>query len=163
VSVTAIGRRYKLGTDSIYRHSKAHLPAQLRAQLIAGPDLDIDLDKLKETESQSLLANLVALRHRLFASLDVAEECGDGAMISRIAGQLHNNLEITGKLLGDLGIGGTTINNVLIMPAYVEMRVELVKALAPYPEARHAVVEALRAIEDKAADAITNQKRDLAS
>jgi hypothetical protein len=139
------------------------LPPQLRAQLIAGPDLDIDLDRLKETESQSLLANLVALRHRLFASLDTAEECGDGAMISRIAGQLHHNLEITGKLLGDLGIGSTTINNVLIMPAYVEMRVELVRALAPYPEARLAVVEALRAIESKAADAITADKRDLAS
>jgi hypothetical protein len=117
---------------------------------------------LKETESQSLLANLVALRHRLFASLDVAEECGDGAMISRIAGQLHNNLEITGKLLGDLGIGNTTINNVLILPAYVEMRVVLFHALAPYPEAKLAVAQALHTIEAKAADAITADKRDLA-
>jgi hypothetical protein len=27
--------------------------------------------------------------------------CGDRCMISRIAGQLHHNLEVTGKLLGD--------------------------------------------------------------
>jgi len=39
------------------------------------------------TESQSWLASLIALRHRLFASLDSAEECGDGAMISKVAGQ----------------------------------------------------------------------------
>ena len=72
MSVRALAKRYQLGKDPLYRHAKAHLPAQLRASLIAGPDLDIDLDKLRETESQSLLANLVNLRGRLFSSLDVA-------------------------------------------------------------------------------------------
>jgi len=67
------------------RHRKAHLPAQLRAKLIAGPDIALDLERLRENESQSLLANLVALRHRLFASLDVAEEAGDSAMVARVA------------------------------------------------------------------------------
>src|SRR4051812_5422315 len=84
VSAYAISKRYCIGVDSIYRHAKNHLPPQLRAKLIGGPDSDIDLDKLREAESQSLLANLVALRHRLFASLDVAEEAGDGNMISRL-------------------------------------------------------------------------------
>ena len=60
----ALARRYRLGPDSVYRHSKAHLPPQLRAALLAGPDLDIDLDRLRETESQSLLANLIAIRRR---------------------------------------------------------------------------------------------------
>ena len=67
VSVSALARRYDLSTDSIYRHRKAHIPPQLRAKLIAGPDIDLDLDRLRENESQSLLANLVALRHGLFA------------------------------------------------------------------------------------------------
>src|SRR5215470_4734476 len=89
VSVTALARRYDLGTDSIYRHRANHLPATVRAKLLAGPDIEIDLDRLKEAESQSLLANLVALRHRLFAALDVAEECGDANMVSRITSQLH--------------------------------------------------------------------------
>ena len=75
-------------------------------------------------------------------------------MISRIAGQLHHNLEITGKLLGDLSTGGTTITNVTILPAYVEMRVELVRALAPFPDARQAVAVVLHAIEHKAAEAV---------
>ena len=143
VSAYAIGKRYGVGHDSVYRHAKAHLPPQLRAKLIAGPDLDIDVDRLKEIEGQSLLANLVALRHRLFHSLDVAEECGDGNMISRIAGQLHKNMEIVGKLLGDLGVGSTTINNVLISNSYVELRVGLTEALAAFPEARTAVAHVL--------------------
>jgi hypothetical protein len=112
----ALARRYRIGADSLYRHRKGHLPPQLRAALLAGPDIEIDLDKLRETESQSLLANLIAIRRRLFASLDAAEEHGDGNMISRVAGQLHHNLEITGKLLGDLGVGTTSITNILIVP-----------------------------------------------
>jgi len=60
----------------------------------------------------------VALRHRLFASLDVAEECADSNMVARITGQLHHNLELTGKLLGDLGVGGLT-QNILVLPVYV--------------------------------------------
>lgn len=163
VSVTAIAKRYKLGSDSIYRHSRNHLPPQLRASLLAGPDTDIDLDRLRETESQSLLANLIAIRRRLFASLDVAEEFGDGTMISRVAGQLHHNLEITGKLLGDLSAGATTINNVLVMPAYVELRVSLVNALRPFPEAARAVAQTLHAIEHKAADVVrADTSRELA-
>jgi transposase-like protein len=138
VAVSALARRYVVSTDALYRHRK-HIPAQLRAKLLAGPHVEIDLDKLRETESQSLLANLVALRHRLFAALDAAEENGDGFMLTRVSSQLHVNLETTGKLLGNLGVGATTIMNILVQPAYVEMRVELVRALAPYPEARQAV------------------------
>ena len=154
VSHSALARRYKLGTDSLYRHSRAHMPPQLRARLLAGPALDIDLDRLKEIESQSLLAHLVALRHRLFASLDVSEEAGDSQMVARVANQLHRNLEITGKLLGDLSSGGTTVTNILVQPAYVLMRIELVQALAPFPEARQAVAAVLHRIEHDAAEVV---------
>src|SRR5260221_11463314 len=143
VSVRALARRYGVTRDSLYRHQKSHLPPQSRASLIAGPDLDIDLDELRLTESQSLLVHLVALRGRLFSSLDVAEECRDGNMLARVAGQLHNNLEITGKLLGDLSSGHSSVTNILIAPQYVTMRVELVNALRPFPEAARAVAAVL--------------------
>jgi hypothetical protein len=84
-------------------------------------------------------------------------------MISRLAGQLHHNLEITGKLLGALNLGHTTVNNVLVLPAYVELRVGLVTALAPFPEARRAVAQVLHALEAKAVDHIEKQDRSLAS
>ncbi len=163
VSVRALASRYKLHRDALYRHLKSHLPPQLRASLIAGPDLDVDLDKLRETESQSLLVHLVALRGRLFSILDVAEEAGDGTMLARVAGQLHNNLEITGKLIGSLSSGHTSVTNVLVMPAYVDMRVSLVNALRPFPDAARAVAAVLHTIESKAADDITANPRELAS
>ena len=163
VSMGALSRRYAVGEDSLYRHVRnGHLPPQLRASLLAGPSIEgVDLDKLRDNESQSLLMNLIALRRRLFASLDSAEEAGDGNMLARIAGQLHRNLEITGKLVGDLSMGAT-INNVLIMPQYIELRVELVRALQPYPEARKAIAQVLHTIEHNAADAIAADTRELA-
>jgi hypothetical protein len=151
VSISALSRRFKVSTDSLQRHRQNHLSPALRAKLIAGPDLDIDLDKLKESESQSLLGNLVALRHRLFAALDAAEEYADGNMLTRVASALHANLELTGKLLGDLGVGSTNVTNILIQPQYIELRVALVQALASYPEAKQAVAQALHELESKAA------------
>lgn len=159
VSVRALATRYNLTVHSLYRHSANHLPAQLRAKLLsAAPDLgSVDLDALRETESQSLLAHLVAIRGRLLGSLDVAEEHGDGGMLARIASQLHENLSLTGRLVGSLSTGSTTItNNVLLTaPAYITMRVELVRALKPYPEAAQAVASVLHTIEHDAAGAIT--------
>ena len=163
VSVRALVTRYKLGKDALYRHQKNHLPPQLRASLIAGPDLDIDLDKLRETESQSLLANLVALRGRLFSALDVGEEHGDVTMVARVASQLHANLELTGKLLGDLTSGHSSVTNILIAPQYVSLRIELVNALRPFPEAARAVANVLHTIESKAAADIAADKRELAT
>jgi hypothetical protein len=163
VSMGALARRYAVSQDALYRHTRnGHLPPQLRAALLAGPDLDIDLDRLRDNESQSLLANLIALRRRLFASLDTAEEAGDGSMLARVAGQLHRNLELTGKLVGELVMGTTINNNILIQPQYIVLRVELVKALAPFPEARQAVAAVLHTIEGKAAADISNDTRELA-
>lgn len=164
VSIKAIAKRYDIGEASLYRHARRPhcLPPQLRAKLIAGPSVEgIDLDRVKENESQSLLMHLIGIRNRLFAALDSAEEMGDGSMLSRVVGQIHHNLELTGKLLGDLGVGSTTINNVLVMPQYVSLRVELVKALAPYPEARQAVALVLHGLESRAAKDIEADTRVL--
>ena len=164
VSAYALAKRFRISSHALYRHAKRHLTAQLRASLLAGPSIEgVDLDKLRDSEGQSLLANLVALRHRLYASLEPAEAAGDGGMIARIVGQLHQNLDLTGRMLGQLGVGSPTINNVLLVPAYVEMRVELVRALAPFPEAREAVALVLQRLEGDAAKVIEHDDRTLAT
>ena len=71
-------------------------------------------------------------------------------------------MELVGKLLGDLGVGSTTVNNILVLPSYIELRVELVEALAPFPAARLAVAEVLHRLEDKAAKAVAADTRELA-
>ena len=85
------------------------------------------------------------MRHRLFASLDMAEECGDGNMISNARRAAAQNLELSGKLPRRPEQGLDHDHQRSAQPAYVEMRVELVEALAPYPEARYAVAQVLHA------------------
>ena len=162
VSISALSNRFKLGHDSIYRHSKNHLPPQLRAQLVAGPDLSVDLDQLRTQESQSLLAHLIALRQRLFAALDTAGEYRDGAMLTRVSSQLHQNLELVARLVGDLNVGTHITNNVLVMPQYLELRSALVKALQPFGEARTAVAQVLHQLEHKAAAGIEAAPKEFA-
>lgn len=157
VSPVALGRKHGLGPDALYRHKKSHLPPQLRAALLAGPDIAAeDLENLRTVESEGLLAHLVALRNRLFAAYDVAEEAGDANMAARVASQLHKNFELVARLVGELASGSTTVN-VLLQPVYLELRVGLMQALGPHPEARVAVADVLRQLEGKAAATITHQ------
>jgi hypothetical protein len=157
VSGRAVAARYGVSHDAVHRHRTNHLPPQLRAKLLAGPDLDIDLDRLRNTESQSLLMHLVAIRGRLLHTMDIAEECGDGMMVSKLAGAIHKNLELTGRLLGDLNVGSTTTNNILVAPQYVELRIALMGALAAFPDAKAAVAAALHKLEHRAAEQVRSE------
>ena len=51
-----------------------------------------------------------------------------------------------------------TINNVLLVPAYLTMRTELVRALQPYPDARAAVAAVLSQLEGDAAKVIQSTR-----
>jgi hypothetical protein len=75
-------RRFRLAS-SAGKHSQTPYPsAKPTIRPIAISSIEIDLARLRESES--LLANLVAIRHRLFTALDVAEEYGDSAMVCRV-------------------------------------------------------------------------------
>lgn len=163
VSIRALSKRYGVSIDSLYRHQARHLSPALRAKLLAGPAIEgLDLEKLRSQESQSLLANLIALRRRLYASLDVAEESGDVGMVARIARALHDSFELVGKLLGELSTGSVT-NNILVQPEFLEVRCELTRALRPFPEARRAVASVLHKLESKAGNVIEAEaSRELA-
>jgi hypothetical protein len=160
VSVTALSRHYKLTTDCLYRHQRLnHTPVAERAALVAGPDMQgLSVEQLREREGMSLLAHLVALRNRLFSALDLGERYSDAALVAKVSSQLHENLALTGRLVGQLATGSTTINNFLIQPEYVDFRTKLLKALAPFPEARVAVAAVLNSTEhDESAKLIEHQ------
>jgi hypothetical protein len=156
VSVPALARRYQVSVDSLRRHKANHVSAAERAAILAGPELaGVDVAQLRKVEEQSSLANLVAIRHRLWSALSFAEENGDVNQIARITAQLHKNVELSSMMVGALHTGGTTINNhVLISTEYISLRVSLVKALQAFPDAAQAVAGVLHALESKAADNI---------
>lgn len=156
VPLRVVSRRFSLSTASIHRHRHNHMPPQLVAQLLLKqPIQDVDLEKLRITESEGLLQNLVVQRARLWALADKADELCDINAATRVHGQLRGNLELTGKLLGDLQTGASNIvQNIVVLPAYHEMRTALVQALKPFPEARAAVARVLRDVEAEVVPAI---------
>ncbi len=149
VSLRTLSQRYEVSKASIHRHGKNHMSDALKARLFLRPkETDIDLEQLRITESEGLLQNLVAQRGRLYALADKAGELGDISGETKVHGQLSRNLELTGKLLGDLNTGTHNVtNNILVAPQYHEMRTALIQALKPFPEARKAVTAALQRME----------------
>src|SRR5262249_12422328 len=94
-------RRRRFGTPEhplnehcIWRHSKNHLSAVQRAALLTAiQPTDIDLDKLKVSEGQSLLASLLAQRARLQQHVELAVELGAPAIAIAGEGRITANLE----------------------------------------------------------------------
>jgi len=149
VPLRVLSKRYGLSIDSIHRHRHKHMTPELTAQLMTrGRLTEIDLEHFRTTESEGILHHLVALRARLYQSLDQADDEGKGSDVAKISSTLLKNLELTAKLLGDLNAGSTNLTqNILILPEYHGLRTAIMQALKPYPEARAAVANALQTYE----------------
>lgn len=147
-----IARKYGISKDAAWRHKK-HLPPQLKAALAAHALAPAqDLEKIKTEESEGLLANLAAQRSRLLLAQDAAMECEQFGLVSQLSGQIHRNIELIGKYLGEFAAHSvhTTIS-LMITPEYLELRAALLRALAPHVEARRAVAAVLHGLESQAA------------
>ena len=151
-----LAKRFGVSADALKRHKRNHLtPQQAAALLAAQRPTEIDLEALEASESEGLLAQLVAQRARLQTYAEQALELGDTKAAIQVERGVISNLELVAKLLGQLvtrhEVRSTSI---LISHDYLELRSVLVKALAPYPEAARAVGAALHALETRAAQEI---------
>src|SRR5262249_50703617 len=131
-------------------------PQVAAAILAAQKPSEIDLEALQASESEGLLAQLIAQRARYQTYAESAHELGDLKEASRVERGITDNLELTAKLLGQLvqrhEVRSTSI---LVSPDYLELRGVIVRALQPFPEAARAVGAALHCLESKAAAEIT--------
>jgi hypothetical protein len=65
-----------------------------------------------------------------------------------LAGRLHENLSIAARSTGELQKNAPgSVTNILLAPAYLDLRSALLRALRPFPEASRAVAEAFRRVE----------------
>jgi hypothetical protein len=152
VPLQRIAKKYGVSKDAAWRHKKK-LPPQLKQALLAGSlRPEVDLDKLRISEGEGLLANLAAQRARLLLMQDWAQETEQISIAAQISAQIHRNLELVGKYLGEFAQHHVTTSvSLLVSPEYLTLRTELLRALAPFPDARKAVADALGKIERKAA------------
>jgi hypothetical protein len=117
----SVAKRFALSESAVYRHKTEHLPVHLL--------------KAREVEEVS---NLQA--HAL-GILERAEKSGDLRTALAAISQARGNLELLGKLAGELD--ERPVVNLNVSPEWLELRAVIVGALEPHPAAHSAVLRAL--------------------
>jgi hypothetical protein len=157
--IDALAAKFGVTRDCVHRHWLLHVTPEMKAGYLVGPAELATLAARAAVEGDSVLDYLRLCRTVLTGQLAAMSEAGDGRGAAYVAGQLTRTLETIARISGELGdLARSTINingNVSILtdsPQFAQARATMLKALAPFPDARIAVALALRDL-DAAADA----------
>jgi hypothetical protein len=152
-SLNSLARKFGVGRDSIDRHWHRHVSPETKASHLCGPAELASLAGKAAQESDSVLDYLRMCRVVLTSQMSVASEAGDTRGAAYVTGQLVKVLDSIARITGEVGdlarstTYNITTNNVALLaenPAFARLQATLLRALGPYPEARNAVVLALR-------------------
>jgi len=146
VSRRAIGKKYAVSADAVWRHAHNHVPPERRSELVAGPLKPAELAQRAADEGVSLLEYTSMVRNALMARFLAASESDDRSGTALIAGRLLDCLRLTAQLSGELSKAGATVTtNIAILqsPLMADLQAMLIRTLTPYPEARAAVLRGL--------------------
>ena len=162
-SIKGAARKFAIDYHALRRHWRNHVSAEARAAHIAGAGATKDqLEEIVADESLALIDHYRIVRGALYKGFGAASELGDGNSLALLAGRLHENFRDCGRLTGELQRGPllNIQNNVLINPDYARAIARMVSAVAPYPEAREAVIAALRDLDtaSPSAPALTDRR-----
>jgi hypothetical protein len=130
----SVAKRFELSESAVYRHKTEHLPAHLL--------------KAREVEEVARADDLLdQVRHLQAHALDIlerAEKGGDLRTALAAISQARGNLELLGKLAGELD--ERPVVNLNVSPEWLEFRTVIVGALEPHPAAHRAVLRALEGV-----------------
>src|SRR5918995_1490879 len=130
----SVAKRFGLSESAVYRHKTGHLPAHLL--------------KARQVEELAQADDLLdQVRHLQTHTLDIlerAEKAGDLRIALAAISQARGNLELLGKLAGELD--ERPVVNINISPEWLELRAVIVGALEPHPAAHSAVLKALESV-----------------
>jgi hypothetical protein len=130
----SVAKRFGLSESAVYRHKSEHLPAYLL--------------KAKEVEevakADDLLEQVRNLQAHALDILERAEKAGDLRTALAAISQARGNLELLGKLAGELD--ERPVVNLNVSPQWLELRAVIVGALEPHPAAHTAVLRALESV-----------------
>jgi hypothetical protein len=154
-SFESLAAKFSVDRDAIWRHWNRHVSTEMKAGYLAGPVQLQELAAKAADTGGSVLDHLHAVRTILMGHLATATEAGDGRAAAYIAGRLTATLETIARISGELGdlARSTTFNitnNVAVLtehPAFMRVQATLLRALAAHPDARAAVVAALRDLD----------------
>jgi hypothetical protein len=154
-SKRSIAERFNVSADAAWRHFANHVsPAMKAASVVKALRPGVELEQMLTEESNGLLHHLQNIRGKLYHAFDASVEAGDRNATAVLAGRLLENLrflsELTGRLQKYNSPTHITNVNILASPTFLNLQTKLIAALAPYPDARGAVVRAFRELDDAA-------------
>jgi hypothetical protein len=132
----SVAKRFGLSESAVYRHKTEHLPAHL----LKAREAD------EAARADDLLEQVKNLQTHALDILDRAEETGDLRTALAAISQARGNLELLGKLAGELD--ERPVVNLNVSPEWLELRAVIVGALEPHPAAHRAVLRALKSVGD---------------
>lgn len=151
-SLDSLATKFNVGADAIARHWHKHVTQDAKAGYLAGPAQMDALAQRAAAEGDSVLDYLRIVRTSLLSALAACSEAGDARGVALVSGALIGALEKIGRLTGQIAAiaNGTTVNIALVnSPAFAVMQAEILRALAPFADARAAVVGALRKLDSE--------------
>lgn len=136
----ALAKQYDLSRESVRNHRVSHL---FRALAVA--------PRIKELAEAVAGGDLVGqvrhLQERVLSILRQAEQAADLRMALSAIKQARENLELLARLAGEIGreSPATTTVNVAVFESreWLDVQERLLRALAPFPDARAAAARAL--------------------
>jgi hypothetical protein len=132
-SESKIADQFDVSKSALGRHRRGgHLDAQLKRAA-----------EREALDADSLLEDLITLRAAAVGLMNKAEKAGSFAGAASALNAAHRVTETMAKMIDALAPAATV--NVLQIEgsSWVELRSKILTALEPYPEAQHAVLEAL--------------------
>ena len=139
-----VARQWGVSKDAVARHHRAHVsPALVRV-------VERREARLAERGPRSVLERLETLYERAVGILDRAEGAGQTAQELGALRELRGLADSIARITGELKESPAIAVNVLASPELTRYTAELLRALAPYPDARVAAAAALRRLDIEA-------------
>lgn len=135
VPLDTLAKETGLTVSALHRHNKNHIPAQLaKAQ-----------EAKEAVAAASLMHRVTCLNAKAETIYSKALEAENLSAAIGAIRELRGITELYARITGELQ--AEIVNNIIITPEWIHLRNAILIALEPYPDARQAVVEAVRRVE----------------
>jgi len=149
-----ISLKYGISIGSLQRHKKNHLMGQLaevqRARDAALHQIGAEYAEQVKKDviiASDLLDQIQELRYRAVSLLNQAELSGDFRTALAGIREARECIELMSKIIGQLDESPKVETQILLNPQWIELRAMILNALELFPEAKEAVLNALRRLD----------------
>jgi DNA invertase Pin-like site-specific DNA recombinase len=145
-----VAEQFRLSPSAVYRHKQSHVAARIKRAFEASETRKaVELvqhqtqERAKEVgQAIDVVQQLKAINSACLEVLAKSRTDGKHSLSLQAVDRIHRQIELQAKLLGELQEAGPQVN-VFVASEWCEIRVHVLQALTPYPEARAAVAEVL--------------------